>query len=258
MRLVVSLYVWLVWVVGGVVGIPLMVLAIALLPRRSAYVPMRAIVRLILAASGVRVRQRGLEQLDLGRPYVLIANHVNLLDPFLFMAVLPVPCSGVEKEQNFRIPFYGWLIRRWGNVPLDRTNPRAARESLKRCAALLQREQLWMLLTPEGTRTRDGTIAPFKKGVFHVPLDAGVAVVPVTLNGAFEVQARGSFWARPGVVELVFAAPVDPAAYGNARLGALANDVREIILASFTGPREVEAAAAEEPSAAAADQIAGT
>jgi 1-acyl-sn-glycerol-3-phosphate acyltransferase len=247
MRLLVSLYMWTIWLLAGVLGFPLMIACMSLFPRKQAYVYIRALCRFFLAACGIRVTARGVEQLDLSRPYILMGNHVNLLDPFTWACAIPVPFSGVEKKENFKIPFYGWLMGRWGNVPIDRKNLEQAKKDLAKAAEWMHREGIWMIVMPEGTRTRDGYVAPFKKGGFHMALDSGLQIVPMTMNGAYEVQARGKFWARPGHVEIVFGAPIDPADYGPERLEDLMRDTRRAVLSTFTGPKS-EADRADVPT----------
>lgn len=237
MRLLVSLYMWLVWLVSGLLGIPAMVAAMALLPRRKAYAIIQRWVRLTLTASGIRVVEKGLAKFDFDKPYILMANHVNLLDPFFYALVLPIPYAGVEKKENFKLPFYGWLMGKWGNVPIDRKNLEQAKQDLRDAVAMIHREHLWMIVMPEGTRTRDGKILPFKKGGFHMALDSGLPIIPVTMNGAYEIQARGKFWARPGTVELLFHEAIDPANYSVETLDDFIRDVRAAIAGAFTGPK---------------------
>jgi 1-acyl-sn-glycerol-3-phosphate acyltransferase len=208
-------------------------LAIATQPRLRAYALIRRWIALTLGLSGIRVVARGLEKLDPSKPYVFMANHVNLLDPFFYGMVMPVPYYGVEKRENFKIPFYGWLMSTWGNIPIDRRNLDQAKIDLENARVAIHRDAAWMIVMPEGTRTRDGLVLPFKKGVFHLALATDVPVVPVSMNGAYEIQARGSFWARGGEVELVFHDPIDP---GHHTLEDLMIAVRKDILSGFTGP----------------------
>jgi 1-acyl-sn-glycerol-3-phosphate acyltransferase len=228
---------WAVLVLDMVLGIPLMIAVMTLLPRRKAYPIIQWWCRISLWLCGIRVTARGAERLDLTRPYILMGNHVNLLDPFVWALGIPVPFSGVEKKENFKIPFYGWLMARWGNVPIDRNNLEQAKQDLAKAGEWMHREGIWMIVMPEGTRTRDGRVAPFKKGGFHMALDTGIPIVPMTMNGAYEVQARGKFWMRPGRIEIVFGAPIDPAKYGPERLDDLMRDTRRAVLATFTGPK---------------------
>lgn len=239
-RVIVSCYLWAVWLLSGIVGIPVVLLAIATQPRLRAYALIRRWIALTLRLSGIRVHAKGMEKLDPGKPYLFMPNHVNLLDPFFYGRVMPVPYYGVEKRENFKIPFYGWLMKSWGNVPIDRGNLDQAKLDLENARVAIHRDAAWMIVMPEGTRTRDGAVLPFKKGVFHLALATGVPVVPVSMNGAYEIQARGSFWASGGDVELVFHDLIDPEAYGVETMDQLMTDVRRAILSGFTGPKSEE------------------
>lgn len=233
MRLLVSLYMWTIWLLAGVLGFPLMIACMSLFPRKQAYVYIRALCRFFLAACGIRVTARGVEQLDLSRPYILMGNHVNLLDPFTWACAIPVPFSGVEKKENFKIPFYGWLMGRWGNVPIDRKNLEQAKKDLAKAAEWMHREGIWMIVMPEGTRTRDGYVAPFKKGGFHMALDAHADIVPFTFNGSFHVLRNGDWKVYPGTIEIVFGEAIPTEGYTKDTLDQLVARVREAIAANL-------------------------
>jgi 1-acyl-sn-glycerol-3-phosphate acyltransferase len=237
MRVLVSLYMWAIWLLSGLVCIPFVVAAIAFLPREKAYRVVQAWCYGSLWLSGVRTRIIGSENLPTERPYVLMGNHINLLDPFIWCAVMPTPFVGVEKKENFKIPLYGWMMRRWGNVPIDRKDIEQAKRDLATAVETTRREKVSLVVLPEGTRTRDGKIGAFKKGGFHVALGMGAPIVPITLNGAFHVQARGRFVTRPGTIELIVGKPIDTASYSLEQIENLMTDVRAAIVGSFTGDK---------------------
>jgi 1-acyl-sn-glycerol-3-phosphate acyltransferase len=237
MRVLVSLYMWTVWVLSAVICIPFVMAAIALLPRKKAYVIVQAWCYGSLWLSGIRTRVHGAQNLPTERPFVLMGNHINLLDPFIWCAVMPDSFVGVEKKENFKIPLYGWLMRRWGNVPIDRKDLEQAKRDLATAAEVMRRDKLCMVVLPEGTRTRDGRIGPFKKGGFHLALGLNAPIIPITVNGAFAVQARGKFVTHPGVIDVVIGKPIDTASYGVERLEDLMHDVRAAILEAFTGDK---------------------
>ncbi|MDB5101153.1 MAG: 1-acyl-sn-glycerol-3-phosphate acyltransferase [Cyanobacteria bacterium RYN_339] len=237
MRLLVSLYMWSAWLLAGLVGIPILLAMMVLCSRRTAYEGIRTWIRVSLAISFIKVRWTGIDKLDTQRPYILMGNHINLLDPFIWCLAIPVPFVGVEKKENFKIPFYGWLMSRWGNIGIDRKDLEQAKRDLERAGELIRRDNLWIALMPEGTRTRDGKLAAFKKGGFHLALGTGAPIVPITMNGAYDIQARGGFWARPGTIDLIFGEPIDPANYGPERLDDLIRDVRAAIVGPYTGPK---------------------
>src|SRR5262249_44174859 len=157
------------------------------LPRDVTWRVCQKLYRSAFWLAGIRVRVSGLEHLSRGKPYVLMGNHVNFLDPFMLCVGMPVPTVALEKNKNFGIPIYGWVMRRWGTLSVDRGKPEQARLDLARAGEILRRDGSWLILFPEGTRTRDGRVGPFKKGGFHLALSTGVEIVPFTQNGARDI-----------------------------------------------------------------------
>jgi 1-acyl-sn-glycerol-3-phosphate acyltransferase len=210
--------------------LPVLLLAVSLLPRKAVWPLATALFRLTLQLAGVRVRAEGREFLPAHGHVLLMGNHVNWLDHLILVSLLPNPVAGFEKVENFRIPIYGFLMRRWGNVPVSRrADPDEARQAVAAATRLLA-EGVWFGMFPEGTRTRNGELGPFKKGGFHLALDAQAVIVPFAYRGAREVMSTGRWWAAPGEVWVCFGKPIAPQAYGKDHLDALVSDTREAIL----------------------------
>jgi 1-acyl-sn-glycerol-3-phosphate acyltransferase len=158
---------------------------------------------------GVRIEARGMEQLQRGQNYIFMSNHVSNLDPPVLLPSIPGRCSVLVKKELFRIPLLGTGMKLVRLVPVDRSNRKAAIESVRAAVAVL-REGLHMLIYPEGTRSGDGKLLPFKKGPFHLALESGVPVVPVTMLGTYEAWPKHRFALRAGTVTMVFHPPLDP------------------------------------------------
>src|SRR6185369_17233257 len=109
----------------------------------------------------------------------------------------------------FRIPILGYAMRKAQFIAVDRKNRESAVESVKQAVEVLK-SGVSMMAYPEGTRSRDGKLLPFKKGPFHLAMDSGIPVVPVTIIGAYEVWPKGSFRVSPGKMSMVFHPPMDP------------------------------------------------
>ena len=215
MKTLISVYMWAVWLAFAIVVLPLIIAAVAIFPRRWAYAFGRRMIGICFLFTGIRVK--GIGRWPVDRPLILMGNHVNFLDPFVFSQVFPVPIVAVEKRENFKIPVYGWFIKRWGNFPIDRHNREQAIEDLKRAGEGLSKD-CWIMILPEGTRTRTGELGPFKKGGFHLAMSIGVPIASCSMRGAFQVLRTGNWLARPGIIELELHPPIDPADFGPDRI----------------------------------------
>ena len=185
----------------------------------------------ILLATGIRVRVHGRENIEPGRQYILMMNHVNFFDPFVFYHGFPGKARGIEEESHFRWPLYGWVIRRIGQVPVNRTQPFKAMKSLERAAAVIRRKRGFsFVILPEGTRTRDGRLGAFKKGGFHLALESGLDILPIIQVGAFRINRRGSKRIRPGSIDYYIEKPVPLAGDTKESIEDLMIRVRNVFL----------------------------
>jgi 1-acyl-sn-glycerol-3-phosphate acyltransferase len=168
---------------------------------------MKRACRWFLRALGVRLRVSDYGGRRRDGTYLFVANHVNLLDPFVFQAAISHPFRGVELSSHFRWPLYGWIIRRLGNIPIERERPRSALNSLVAAAKALE-EGTSLIIFPEGSRTRDGRLLPFKRGPFHLAQTAGVDIVPVVQIGSFAINNKITSQLRPGEVKVIILKPI--------------------------------------------------
>ena len=228
MSIVRSVWAWAVFSVFCLVMIPAIVLGMAILPREVVFWYAAGSVRILFPLAGIRIRVTGSESWDPERAYVVMGNHVNFLDAFILAAALPRFFIGIEKRQNFKIPLYGWLIKRWGNIAIDRDNRVAAIRTLEEASKAFSDNE-WIILMPEGTRTRSGKLGPFKKGGFHMAISNKVAIAPFTQIGAWDVLRTGSLRINPGEIEFICHAPIDAASYGADRIDELMADVGRTI-----------------------------
>ncbi|MDE3156152.1 MAG: 1-acyl-sn-glycerol-3-phosphate acyltransferase [Acidobacteriota bacterium] len=225
-------------------------LASSLIDRRGivAHWCARAWSWLILATTGVRVDARGRERLTPGRTYVFVSNHQSIYDIPVLFAALPWQLRIIAKASLGRFPFLGWHLRHTGHILVDRRDP--ARTSILKQASSLVRQGLSLIVFPEGTRSRDGALAPFKGGSFLLALDAGLPIVPVAVIGSRHVMRKGRLAVEPGAVRLIVHDPIPPANLGGPATPrdakALANRVRAIVQATL----EAEDAALPAPDAA--------
>jgi 1-acyl-sn-glycerol-3-phosphate acyltransferase len=161
---------------------------------------------LILATTGVRVSVEGLEQLTPGATYVFVANHQSIYDIPVLFASVPFQLRIIAKESLGRFPFLGWHLRRSGHMLVDRRRP--DRQGIFAWATSLPSRGLSLIVFPEGTRSRDGVVAPFKAGSFFPAVQAGIAIVPLSVVGSRHVMRKGQLMTRPGHVRLVVHPPL--------------------------------------------------
>lgn len=200
----------LVWTAGLCTFVPvglLIVLAGSVVPPRRFDRLTKAGCRAIMRSLLVRVTVEGREHFRSDRTYLFVCNHVNIFDVFVLYGFIPNYFRGVELDEHFDWFFYGRVIRRLGMIPISQTNARSALKSL-RVAEQAIGEGASILILPEGGRTLDGHLQPFKSGAFALAKKAGVDIVPLAMVGAFEIKRKGSLIVRPGRMTLRFGPPV--------------------------------------------------
>jgi 1-acyl-sn-glycerol-3-phosphate acyltransferase len=164
--------------------------------------------------AGIQVRTVGLDKIDPARTYVFMSNHVSNVDPPILMPLIPRRMSIMVKKELFRVPVLATLMRFGSLVPVDRGN-RESGIAAVRAAAEVIRQGINMAVYVEGHRSFDGKLLPFKKGPFYLAEECGVPVVPVTIVGSNYVMPKKRFAIKPGVVTVIFHAPIDPKDFGS-------------------------------------------
>lgn len=185
--------------------------------------------RLVLGSAGVKVVVHQTEPLDRKRSYVFMANHLSAADIWSLYVAIPVPIRMIAKKQLSKLPLVGWAMTVGRFIFIDRQNGSSARRSIEEAVRRIH-EGTSVLIFPEGTRSRDGKLGPFKKGGFHLAANSGADIVPVGIRGSREVIPKGSFLIRRGVVTIEIGAPIPTADIPESDRPALMVRVREIVL----------------------------
>jgi 1-acyl-sn-glycerol-3-phosphate acyltransferase len=181
--------------------------------------------RLYVWTAGARVHVSGLERLDPKQAYVFAANHQSNLDPPMLLYCLGRNPGWLAKKEVFRIPVMGQGLPLVHVISIDRSDSAAAIASTKRGAAVLRGGRS-VVAFPEGTRSADGRLKPFKKGVFFMALEAGVPIAPIVINDTRLVMPKGANYCAPGDVFVEVLPPVSVAPYTPERVGELVERVR--------------------------------
>ncbi len=185
--------------------------------------------RIWLRSAGARIHVSGLEHLDTKQGYLFAANHQSNLDPPLLFAYLGHNTGAIAKKELTKFPLFKQGFALAHVVPIDRSNREKAIESTRRGAEELRQGHSLMAF-PEGTRTVDGKVKEFKKGVFFMALEAGVPVVPVVINDTRLVMPKGGTVVTPGDVWLEVLPPVSTAGYTEDNIEELIERVRSQIV----------------------------
>ncbi|MDH3254708.1 MAG: 1-acyl-sn-glycerol-3-phosphate acyltransferase [Acidobacteriota bacterium] len=221
-----------VFLVLGTLVMATLALLVGWLPPRGDWVyrVARLWSRGVLLSSGVRVVSAVETALEPSGQHVFMANHRSLFDIPVLIATLPGQTRFLAKRSLFQIPVFGWALRLGGFITIDRKNLSSARDSFSQAVARL-RTGTSILVFPEGTRSTTGDFLPFRRGGFLLALKSGLPIVPVGIRGSRDVQAKTSFWIRPGTVSVHYGSPIDTATYSVSTKDELMGTVRERILA---------------------------
>lgn len=167
------------------------------------------------------------ERYDRQQVSVFLQNHVSMLDANIACGSIPVPLCGLENAAHLHVPGYGWLLRISNAIPVTK----GASRFKSILAAFKERASrgISVLAFPEGHRTLDGKLRPFKSGVFRAARDAGLPIVPVVSRGAYRMLPKGSFTTRPSRLEVYVAPQIETKGLSDAQIPALMERVREVM-----------------------------
>lgn len=171
----------------------------------------RVWARSLLAIAGVRVKVEGLENLTPGQAYVFASNHLSYMDTPVILAHIPADFRFMAKDGLFKIPLLGTHLGQAGHIPVPREDPRAAVKTMSVAANSIRTRNISLLIFPEGGRSHDGVLQPFKDGAAYIAIKAGVPVVPLGISGTREVLAMHSATFHRGLVTLRIGEPIPTA-----------------------------------------------
>lgn len=205
-------------------------MACALFGARDAFLAygrwMMRVGRFIL---GIDVDVAGIDRLDRKTPYVFMSNHVSFLDGPALMTVIDRPARVIVKRFVFRVPVLGLGMLFAGYVPLDKEGAGSGRISIARAARLIKKKGYSFLIYPEGQRSWDGKLQPFRRGGFFLALQAGTPIVPVSVKGTYDLMPRGKWLIKKGPVRIVFHEPIAVSGYSQETMPELMERVRAAV-----------------------------
>jgi len=225
---IISILIWILGSVYFVLLIPFAILLMILFKPKVYDKTVKCICRFFIRGLFIRVRLEGLENVEPNKTYIFMSNHVNIFDAFILNGHIPNFVRAVELDTHFTWPIYGAAIRRFGNIPISRENPRQAFASLKKAEQALNQGTSIVIL-PKGSRTLDGKLKPFKRGPFLLAKDVCFDIVPIVLLGAYKVKRKGDPLIKPGTITCRFGKPICAAKIHPMKTDELRQYVRDIM-----------------------------
>ncbi|MGB7845665.1 MAG: lysophospholipid acyltransferase family protein [Candidatus Acidiferrum sp.] len=224
-----SLLLWGVSWLHFLIAVPILIgLAVVLDPREHDWLQ-RGLCQRIAFFSGAKVVAKKAAGFDDKRTSIFMVNHVNLLDPFILYCAIPQHVRGWELESHFKIPIYGWLMKRFGNVPVP--DVRSPKE-LKRLWRLTQEainNGVSLIIFPEARRTRDGHLGDFEDGGFRLAQQLGVPIVPASLVGSFRHLRADDWMLCPTTITVHLHDTIETKGMRKEEVPALKERVKQII-----------------------------
>jgi 1-acyl-sn-glycerol-3-phosphate acyltransferase len=218
----------------GVTTTIFLALAAALLPFRVARVKLcnhygHLVGRGVTWFAGITPRVAHPERLQGSNPAIYVMNHTSTVDAFLGIWLCPIGACGVFKKEIVRTPFYGQIAWLSGHLLVDRFNRDKAVETLKEAATFVRENRLGIWIMPEGTRSRDGRLLPFKKGFVHLAIAARFPVVPVVVHGAHRNWVTGELLSyTPITLDIEVLEPIDTSSWREETAGEHAEAVHRL------------------------------
>lgn len=224
-----TLILLLIYIIIVLLLIPVLLVCMLIRAPQPILVVGKWAMKLGKAVLGINLEVSGLETIDKKSSYVFMANHLSFLDGPLLYMLIPQPVRVILKKEVFRIPIVGLGMSHVDFIPVDRKRIIGGKRSIEKASRLMRERGFSFLIFPEGTRSRDGNLQPFKRGGFFLALASQAPILPISIKGSFELMPKGSFFVKRGKIKVVFNAPVPVLGFNRDNLYQLIERVRSII-----------------------------
>lgn len=178
---------------------------------------------------GIRIEVTGTDVVAQNKSYLFMSNHLSFLDGPLLYFIIPLPIRVILKKEIFRIPVVGLGMKQVDFVPVDRKGIRGGKKSIDHAARLMKEKGYSFLIFPEGTRSRNGTLQEFRRGGFFLATTSQSAIIPISIQGTYELMPKGRFLVKKGKIKVVFHPQVSVHGYHKNNLPALLEKVKNAI-----------------------------
>jgi 1-acyl-sn-glycerol-3-phosphate acyltransferase len=228
------LFAWVTWVFSTVVlGTAAIFLSLFDSSGNLPHLVARLWGKIQLATTGTVLEVKGLENIDPQKSYILASNHQSTFDIFAFLGYLPIQFRWIAKAELFRTPFMGWAMSRIGYIAIERESPKKAYRSMLRAAEKVK-NGVSVMIFPEGTRSQDGNLQPFKKGLFLIALKSQAPILPITICGTRKIMQKGEWHFHPGNVQIIINPPLETADIPPEKEEELSARVRNILMKNLS------------------------
>jgi 1-acyl-sn-glycerol-3-phosphate acyltransferase len=188
--------------------------------------------KIALLANRVKVRVEGMEQLNGKGPYIFMSNHQGYYDIFTLLSCLPYQFKWLAKKELFSVPILGWTMAAVGYIRIDRGGTRDTVRAMDEAARKIQ-DGMSVVIIPEGSRSPDGSIQPFKKGGFTLAIKSKVPIVPIAISGSRDIMPKDRLTATAGEIRMFVGHPIEIQHYSLRDRESLMRKVRETIIEKF-------------------------
>lgn len=226
---IVSLYMWTVMFTFAFVILVFNIILLFICPPKVIWWTVKHMLKVMFWFLFVRVKEEYPEGFDFSKPYIIMPNHVTFWDIPVICSTLPNYTFGIEAHTHFSWPIYGFFIKKYGTLPINRKNMKASFHTFEDAGVKMNKEGASLLVFPEGHRSDDGKIQEFKKLPFHLAQQVKVPILPCGTTGLGELAPKG-FFIHPCRVIVRYGNPVPVEDYINLRPEEAAANVRQIVI----------------------------
>jgi len=224
-KTLVSIILWPIFTIVFVLGVGGYFILTTFISLQQAHSYMKWFCRICLFSAGQMLRIEGNIPKKEKQPYIFMFNHESMFDHFMIVASTSHYLTGVAAEDQYSYPVYGAGLRRYKAIPIKREKLKDAIHSLDEAESVIKND-ISLLIAPEGTRTITGTMGSFKKGPFHLAKNTRATIVPVALIDAWIAKPKTDWRLQPGVITVRFGDPVLDIDYEHLTLQELSDHIR--------------------------------
>lgn len=224
-----TIFLLILYMIFVILLIPVVFICFLFRTAQPLYVLGKGAIRLGQWILGIRLRIRGLEGLDKEKTYIFMPNHLSFLDGPMMFTIIPRAVRIIVKKEVLRIPIIGWVMKVAEFIPVDRKGFRGGKKSVDRAVSMIREKGYDFLIFPEGTRSLDGKLKSLKRGGFFLAVNSQTDIVPVSIQGTFELMPKRQFFVKRGKIKVVFHPAISIQDYTMANLPVLLEKVRMAI-----------------------------